>query len=142
MNILPAISVTSDALSAEKTRLDVIGQNIANANTTRGPNGVPYQRKMVSFETQLHAVEGAGADGLSTRTGVRVASIQTDRTPGATIFNPGHPHADENGLVHMPNVNLQTEMVDLITASRSYEANLSVVRTARQMAQRAMAIGR
>jgi len=140
MNILPAISVTSDALSAEKTRLDVIGQNIANANTTRGPDGLPYQRKMVTFETQLQAV--AGADEISTRTGVRVASIQTDRTPGATLFNPGHPHADENGLVHMPNVNLQTEMVDLITASRSYEANLSVVRTARQMAQRAMAIGR
>lgn len=142
MNILPAISVTSDALSAEKTRLDVIGQNIANANTTRGPDGLPYQRKMVSFETQLHAVTGAGTDELSTRTGVRVANIQTDRTPGATLFNPGHPHADADGLVHMPNVNLQTEMVDLITASRSYEANLSVVRTARQMAQRAMAIGR
>ena len=140
MNILPAISVTSDALAAEKTRLDVIGQNIANANTTRGADGLPYQRKMVSFETQLHAV--AGSDDLTSRTGVRVASIQTDRSAGASIYNPGHPHADENGLVHMPNVNLQTEMVDLITASRSYEANLSVVRTARQMAQRAMSIGR
>jgi len=140
MNILPAISVTSDALAAEKTRLDVIGQNIANANTTRGADGLPYQRKMVSFETQLHAV--TGSDDLTTRTGVRVASIQTDRSAGASIYNPGHPHADENGLVHMPNVNLQTEMVDLITASRSYEANLSVVRTARQMAQRAMSIGR
>lgn len=140
MNILPAISVTSDALSAEKTRLDVIGQNIANANTTRGPDGLPYQRKMVTFETQLHAV--AGGDDVTSRTGVRVASIQSDRTPGATLFNPSHPHADANGIVHLPNVNLQTEMVDLITASRSYEANLSVVRTARQMAQRAMSIGR
>ncbi len=140
MNILPAISVTSDALAAEKTRLDVIGQNIANANTTRGADGLPYQRKMVAFVTQLHAV--TGSDDLTTRTGVRVASIQTDRSAGASIYNPGHPHADENGLVHMPNVNLQTEMVDLITASRSYEANLSVVRTARQMAQRAMSIGR
>ena len=140
MNILPAISVTSDALAAEKTRLDVIGQNIANANTTRGPDGLPYQRKMVSFETQLQAA--TGVDDLSARSGVRVAGIVTDRTPGATLYNPSHPHADENGLVHLPNVNLQTEMVDLITASRSYEANLSVVRTARQMAQRAMAIGR
>jgi flagellar basal-body rod protein FlgC len=140
MNILPAISVTSDALSAEKTRLDVIGQNIANANTTRGPDGLPYQRKMVSFETQLHAV--AGADDLTARTGVRVGSITADHTPGATLYNPGHPHADKDGLLHMPNVNISTEMVDLITASRSYEANLSVVRTARQMAQRAMSIGR
>ncbi len=140
MNILPAISVTSDALAAEKTRLDVIGQNIANANTTRGPDGLPYQRKMVTFETQLQSV--AGATDLTGRTGVRVASIEMDRSPGAALYNPGHPHADANGIVHMPNVNLQTEMVDLITASRSYEANLSVVRTARQMAQRAMSIGR
>lgn len=142
MNILPAIAVTSSALSAEKTRLDVIGQNIANANTTRGPDGLPYQRKMVTFETQLQAV-GAGDDLTArARTGVRVASIVADTAPGASIHNPGHPHADADGLVHMPNVNIPTEMVDLITASRAYEANLSVVRTARQMAQRALAIGR
>lgn len=140
MNILPAISVTSDALSAQKTRLDVVGQNIANASTTRGPDGLPYQRKMVTFETQLNAV--AGLDDLTSRMGVRVASIVADKTPGAAIFNPAHPHADESGMVHMPNVNISTEMVDMITSSRAYEANLSVVRTARQMAQRAMAIGR
>ncbi len=140
MNILPAISVTSDALSAEKTRLDVIGQNIANANTTRGPDGLPYQRKMVTFETQLNAV--AGADDLTNRMSVRVASIVSDKSLGATVYNPAHPHADEAGLLHMPNVNIPTEMVDMITSSRAYEANLSVVRTARQMAQRAMSIGR
>jgi flagellar basal-body rod protein FlgC len=140
MNILPAISVTSGALSAEKTRLDVIGQNIANANTTRGPDGLPYQRKMVTFETQLNAI--SGVNDLTDRMNVRVASIVSDRTPGGMIYNPSHPHADAAGMLRMPNVNIPTEMVDMITASRSYEANLSVVRTARQMAQRAMAIGR
>ena len=140
MNILPAISVTADALSAEKTRLEVIGQNIANAQTTRGPNGLPYQRKIVTFETQLR--QAVGADGSPTVESVRVASITADPTPGQRIHNPGHPHADANGMVQLPNVSLPQEMVDLITASRAYEANLAVVRTSRQMAMRALSIGK
>lgn len=139
MHILPAIDVTSDALNAEKIRLEVIGQNIANAQTTRGPGGVPYQRKVVTFETELR--NATGPDGPRME-GLRVAAISTDPTPGQRIYNPGHPHADANGMVQMPNVNLATEMVDMITASRAYEANLSVVRTARQMAQRALSIGK
>ncbi len=140
MNLLPAISVTTDALDAEKVRLEVIGQNIANAQTTRGPDGKPYQRKVVTFETQLrHEI---GANGQPTVEGLRVASITADPTPGQRIHNPGHPHADANGMVQMPNVSLPQEMVDLITASRAYEANLSVVRTSRQMALRAMQIGK
>jgi flagellar basal-body rod protein FlgC len=140
MHILPAIDVTSDALNAEKVRLEVIGQNIANAQTTRGPGGVPYQRKVVTFETELR---NAGVtEGGRPRQGLHVSAITADPTAGQRIFSPGHPHADANGMVQMPNVNLATEMVDMITASRAYEANLSVVRTARQMAQRALAIGR
>ena len=140
MHILPAIDVTSDALNAEKVRLEVIGQNIANAQTTRGPGGVPYQRKVVTFETELRNASG---DPSGHRVeGLRVAAITADPTPGQRIFSPGHPHADANGMVEMPNVNLATEMVDMITASRAYEANLSVVRTARQMAQRALSIGK
>jgi flagellar basal-body rod protein FlgC len=139
MNIIPGIDVTSSALEAEKTRLEVIGENIANAQTTRGPGGLPYQRKVVSFEAALQQVYPG--EGASQATGVRVASISTDRTPGDAIYNPSHPDADANGMVHMPNVNLAHEMVDLITASRSYDANLSVVRMARQMAQRALQIG-
>lgn len=140
MNILPALGITSDALAAEKTRLDIVGQNIANAQTTRGPDGLPYQRKIVSFEAQLN--QASGADGAHAPESVRVGAIVTDTTPGPAVYNPTHPHADEKGMVHMPNVNLSNEMVDLITASRAYEANLSVVRTARQMAQRALQIGR
>lgn len=140
MNILPAISVTADALSVEKTRLEVIGQNIANAQTTRGPDGLPYQRKIVTFETQLR--QATGADGSPMLSGLRVAAITSDPTPGQRIHNPGHPHADAAGMVELPNVSLPREMVDLVTASRAYEANLSVVRTSRQMAMRALQIGK
>lgn len=139
MNIIPSVNVTADALSAEKTRLDVIAQNIANAHTTRGPDGLPYQRKMVSFESELRHASGAGPGGPG---GMRVAAITNDPTLGELVYNPGHPHADGDGMVRMPNVNLAREMVDLIMASRTYEANLSVVRTARQMAQNALRMGR
>jgi len=140
MNVLPAISVTADALSVEKTRLEVIGQNIANAQTTRGPDGLPYQRKIVTFETQLR--QATGVDGGPALEGLRVAAITGDPRPGQRIHNPGHPHADANGMVQLPNVSLPQEMVDLVTASRAYEANLSVVRTAKQMAMRALQIGK
>ena len=140
MNILPAVSITAEALSAEKTRLEVIGQNIANAQTTRGPDGLPYQRRIVSFESQMQQV--SAANGLEDVPSLRVASITVDPTPGPEVFNPSHPHADANGMVRMPNVNTAREMVDLIAASRAFEANLSVVRTSRQMAQKALQIGR
>jgi flagellar basal-body rod protein FlgC len=140
MNVLPAINITSDALAAEKIRLEVISQNIANANTTHGPDGRPYARKVVTFEAQLRQV--AGENGTTIEPSLRVAGITSDPTPGQLIFNPGHPDADANGMVRMPNVNVQREMVDLISASRAFEANLSVVRTARQMATRALQIGR
>ena len=140
MNVLPAINITSDALAAEKIRLEVISQNIANANTTRGPDGRPYARKVVTFEAQLRQV--AGENGTTIEPSLHVAGITTDPTPGQLVFNPGHPDADANGMVRMPNVNVSREMVDLISASRAFEANLSVVRTARQMATRALQIGR
>ena len=140
MNLLSAIDVTSDALNAEKVRLEVIGQNIANAQTTRGPDGLPYQRKVVTFEAQLR--EFTGLEGATPLSSLRVADISVDPTPGEMIHDPGHPHADANGMVQMPNVKIAQEMVDLITASRAYEANLSVVRTARQMAMRALSIGK
>jgi flagellar basal-body rod protein FlgC len=140
MNILPAIGITSDALAAEKTRLEVIGQNIANAQTTRGPDGKPYQRRIVTFEAEMQRV--STSNGLETAPSLRVSAITVDPTPGATVFDPTHPHADEAGMVRMPNVNTTREMVDLIAASRAFEANLSVVRTARQMAQKALQIGR
>ena len=138
MNLLSGIDITAGALNAQKTRLDLVAQNIANAQTTRTPNGTAYQRQVVSFESELVRRSMGGASLQS----VRVASIAPDRTPGQQVYNPQHPDAGADGLVMMPNVNLSYEMVDLITASRAYEANLSVVKNAKQMAMKALEIGK
>jgi len=137
VNLIAGIDVTAGALNAQRTRLDIVAQNIANAQTTRTPNGGPYQRQIVSFESEL--VRRTGGASLQS---VRVAAITPDRTPGQQVYNPQHPDAGADGLVMMPNVNLSYEMVDLITASRAYEANLSVVKNARQMAMKALEIGK
>ena len=136
MNILGASSITGSALDAEKIRVDITTQNIANANTTKGIDGKAYQRKIVAFESILDAANGNGLQG------VRVSEISADQSKGELINNPQHPHADKDGNVQMPNVNVAFEMVDMLTATRSYEANLAVVRNARQLANQALAIGR
>ena len=134
MNFITGLNSTASALQAEKTRMDVISQNIANAHTTRDVNGEVYKRKIVTFESAL--------DASSRSSGVRISNISDDSTPGELIHDPQHPHADKDGMVEMPNVNTAMEMVDLISASRAYEANLSVARNARQMATKALSIGR
>jgi flagellar basal-body rod protein FlgC len=138
MNLISGINVTGSALNAEQTRMDVIAQNIANAHTTRDVDGRAYQRKVVSFESFLPA--GAQKPGPASEE-VRVAGISADPTPGEKIYNPGDPAADKDGLVEMPNVNIATQMVDLVSASRAYEPNLAVVRNAKQMAAKALSIG-
>ena len=134
MNFITGINLTASALDAEKARLEIVSQNVANAQTPRTPEGGPYQRQTVAFESFL-----AGTDASQ---GVRVARVAPDTTPGPRVHNPGHPDADANGMVAMPNVNLAFEMVDMISASRAYEANLAVVRHARQMAAKALSIGK
>ncbi len=135
MNFISGINATSSALDAEKLRMDIVAENIANAYTTRGLDGKVYQRKTVAFEALMNS-------GSERASGVRVAEIGADETPGEFIYNPTHPHANKEGMVQMPNVSVSTEMVDLLAASRAYEANLSVIRNARQMAAKALAIGR
>ncbi len=139
MNLISGIDVTSGALNAQKTRLDVVAQNIANAQTTRGADGMPYQRRVVSFETQLLRQQQAAGQALQT---VKVAQISADKTPGQRVYDPQHPDAGPDGMLQISNVNLAFEMVDLITASRAYEANLSVVKNARQMAMKTLEIGK
>jgi flagellar basal-body rod protein FlgC len=139
VNLIAGIDITAGALSANKTRLDIVAQNIANAQTTRTIGGGPYQRQVVSFETELIRRVAGGGSSLQ---GVKIGAIANDRTPGQQVYNPQHPDATADGLVTMPNVNLSYEMVDLITASRAYEANLAVVKSARQMAMKALEIGR
>jgi flagellar basal-body rod protein FlgC len=118
-------------------RLDIVAQNIANAETTRTASGGPYQRQVVSFETEM--IKQAGGQSLQT---VRVSDISSDKTPGQQVYNPQHPDAGPDGMVQMPNVNLAYEMVDLITASRAYEANLSVAKNARNLAMKTLEIGK
>lgn|SRR5688572_18541906 len=142
INILTGIDSTSSALNAERIRMDVVSQNIANVNTTRGPNGKPYVRQQVVFEAVLkdHLKPG-GLPGGDAQT-VRVAQVEAARRPVRMVYQPGHADADANGMVAMPNINIHEEMVDLMAASRSYEANLSVVKTARSMALQTLGIGK
>lgn len=139
MSLISGIDITAGALNAQKTRLDMVAQNIANAQTTRTPNGGPYQRQIVSFETELVRRQGVSGPALQS---VKVANVSIDRTPGQQVYNPQHPDAGSDGLVTMPNVNISYEMVDLITASRAYEANLAVVKNSRQMAVKTLQIGK
>jgi len=138
MNLISGIDLSAGALAAQQTRLDIVAQNIANAQTTRTANGGPYQRQVVSFEAEMVRRAG-GAGAMQT---VRVGTISTDRTPGQQVYNPQHPDAGPDGTVTMSNVNIAYEMVDLITASRAYEANLSVVKNARTMAMKTLEIGK
>jgi flagellar basal-body rod protein FlgC len=137
MNLISGIDITSSALAAQRMRLDIVAQNIANAQTTRTASGGPYQRQVVSFETEM--IKQAGGTSLQS---VHVSGITADKTPGQQVYNPQHPDAGPDGLVTMPNVNLAYEMVDLITASRAYEANLSVVKNAKNMAMKTLDIGK
>jgi flagellar basal-body rod protein FlgC len=140
VQILTGIQSTSAALDAERTRIDVISENIANANNTRGLDGKPYQRQVVVFESALQQAMG-GAPG-SQMPMLQVARIEKDSRVAQMIYEPGHPDADARGMVAMPNVNIHEEMADMINASRSFEANLAVVKNARQMAMQTLAMGR
>ena len=134
MNLIAGVNATASALNAENIRMDVVAENIANAYTTHGADGQPYKRKEVSFESML---DPAGT-GENT---VQVSQVATDNTPGEMVFDPSNPDANKDAMVQMPNVNISTEMVDLMTSSRAYEANLAVIRNARQMASKALTIG-
>lgn len=140
IQLIPGIQNTSAALDAEQTRLDVISQNIANANTTHAADGQPYQRQVVVFESALQ--QAVNQDGSLQMTPVQVAHVQKDTRPPLQIFDPGNPAADGNGMVSTPNIDVNEEMADLISASRAYEANLTVAKNAHTMAMETLAIGK
>jgi flagellar basal-body rod protein FlgC len=139
INFLPGIQSTSASLAAERVRMDVISQNIANANTSRGLDGKPYQRQQVEFETVLD--QQAAGSGSEPQT-VRVARVTADPRPPRMVYEPGHPDADAQGMVAEPDINIHEEMADLIASSRTFEANLAVVKNARQMALQTLSIGK
>ena len=138
IQLIPSIQSTRSALDAERTRVEIVSQNLANANVTRAEDGQPYKRKQVVFES---LVNNAGANPASGST-IRVARVESDNRPFREVFKPDHPDADARGIVRYPNVNIHEEMVDLIASSRAFDANVAVVKNARQLAQQAMAIGK
>jgi flagellar basal-body rod protein FlgC len=127
--------------------MDTISQNIANINTTRTENGTPYRRKMVVFEERSDSAPFSeylteSSRNLMTGKGVRAARIVEDQSPFKKVYDPGHPDADENGYVEMPNVDVITEMVNMISATRAYEANVTSINTTKGLALKALEIGR
>jgi flagellar basal-body rod protein FlgC len=154
MSFWDTLRIGASGLSAQHLRLDVISNNIANAETTRTESGGPYQRQDVVFEAKdfssylpanvQSVVKGnAGLEFDSTQQGgVKVTQVTTDTTPGQRVYDPTHPNADADGYVTYPNVDLVTEMTNMISASRSYEANLSVIDAAKSMATKALDIGK
>ncbi len=140
MSLFGAIDVSGSGLSAERLRMDVTAENLANAQSTRGADGQPYRRKEVvlreaggnGFDGALSAAMGPSAPGAPAG-GVEVVAIAEDQAPNRMVYDPGHPDADADGYVSMPNVDPVTEMVDLIAASRAYEANVTAMQTAKTM---------
>jgi len=145
MGLFDSININASALTAEKTRIDVISKNIANANTTRSTGGLPYRRQLVVFEESKTSNFAAYLDKFSNSfqgKGVKVSRIVEDDTPYKMKYEPEHPDADENGYVIMPNVDVIKEMVDLIDAQRAYEANITAINTTKTMMMNALEIGR
>jgi len=142
---LSALDISATGLSAQRLRMDVIADNIANVNTTRTPGGGPYRRKVVVFRENQTTDFASILDSQRARfngTGVTVDSIQQDQSPFKRIYQPGHPDANAQGYVLMPNVNIVTEMVDMISATRSYEANVTAVNATKDMAMKTLNIGK
>jgi flagellar basal-body rod protein FlgC len=140
MNLLRLFEISSSGLYAQRKRLDVIASNLANLETTRTENGEPYRRKMVVMSTK--PVEGFDEVLRSRLKGVEIDDIVEDDAPFMKVYNPGHPDADEQGYVLKPNVDLIVEITNMLVAKRNFEANVTAVRSTKQMALKALEIGR
>ncbi len=144
MGYLDSLNITGSALTAERFRTDIILQNLANQNTTRTAEGGPYRRKQVVFrEKQLDfKTELGNAMVKADKGGVYVEEVVESENPLVPVYDPDHPDADEDGYVMMPNVNSAEEMVDLMAATRAYEANITALNIAKSMALKALEIGK
>lgn len=169
MSFFNAMNASSSGLTAQRMRMDIISQNIANATTTSTASGGPYQRQAVimapkgdanfrdaldgalsqnpltqgrrSFDRVNTIIDESRANAGNPNGGVRISQITTDTTQGPMVYDPTHPHANEDGYVQMPNVNIVYEMVNMMSASRSYEANMTALSTTRAMIQRTLEMG-
>jgi flagellar basal-body rod protein FlgC len=139
MSMFGGMEISATALTAQRLRMNVTAENLANANSTKGADGQPYRRKEVvlqsvgqgGFGAQLNAAMGSGS-GMAPG-GVQVAAVAEDQTAGKLVYDPSHPDANADGYVQMPNVDTVTEMVDLIDAQRAYEANVTAMSASKQM---------
>lgn len=136
-----AVTASASALAAERTRIEVAVSNMANAESTRGPDGQPYRRRDVVLAPDRNASFDA-ALGRAGAVGVSVAAVVEDQAPYRRRYEPSHPDADAEGFVSLPNVEPQNEMVDLIGASRAYQANLTAISMIRDLVSRALELGR
>ncbi|MEO7717022.1 MAG: flagellar basal body rod protein FlgC [Capsulimonas sp.] len=149
MGFMDSLSISGSGMTAERLRMDVIADNLANVNTTRSADGSPYRRQQVlfsagtsSFQDALAGFSGGNGNAPAVTKGVQVRGIVPDQSPFKRVYQPGHPDADAQGYVNMPNVDTVTEMVDMMSASRAYEANVSAVQSIKGMAEKALEIGR
>lgn len=150
MGILETMRVSLSALTAQRVRMDVIASNLANVDTTRTPQGGPYLRRQVVFATEQPSpfarLLGSRTDLVSplpqVARGVQVAGIVVDPQAVREVYDPSHPDADANGIVRYPDIDVVSEMTNLLAATRAYEANVSVLEALKAMAMRALSIGR
>lgn len=147
MGIFSSFDINASGLSAQRYRMDIISENVANANTTRTQDGTPYVRKVVTFaekggQTSFSRVLNKITDSYSGQ-GVKVSGVHEDKvTEMNMVYDPSHPDADENGYVTYPNVNIITEMTNLIDATRSYEANATAFNASKSMALKGLELGK
>lgn len=146
MGFLDAINISASGLTAERLRMDIISKNIANASTTRTSDGLPYRRQVVIFQEdeseQPFSSFLSKAQNNFKKSGVRVSSIVEDKSEFKLVYNPGHPDADEKGYIKMPNVDIMVEMVNMISATRAYEANVTSINSTKNMVMKALDIGK
>jgi flagellar basal-body rod protein FlgC len=134
--LFAAADISASGMTAERMRMETVANNIANANSTNSVEGGPYRRQQLIFSAMM---DGSAADSTGLR-GVKVIGQESDQSPFVKVYAPGHPQADENGMVLMPNVKLPNEMVDMITASRSYEANLKALTSFKEMVEQTLTL--
>lgn len=142
MSLYTGMDILGAGMAAQRQRMNVVSSNLANANTTRTEEGGPYRRKDPVFASQAVSANATDPVFEQALRSVAVVDVVDDPAPLPTVWDPGHPDADAEGYVLMPNVNVVEEMVNMITASRSYEANVSAFQTLQQMINRSLEIGR
>lgn len=136
--LFKVLDIAASGMTAERFRLNVISQNLANSDTTRTEEGGPYRRKAIVFEEALNKT----TKGREEFSGVKISSIVDDPSPFRLVYDPDHPDANDEGYVEYPNVNVLREMIDMISAQRAYEMNAAVVNSAKSMYNSALGIGR